>query len=133
MREALKVWAKLLGGWALSLVLSLYLTFVLQTLWNWFASPLFRIEISYWNMYGLLLITTVIKLRTASVAEGIQLVKLTTMVEACLPEDKRADTMRLTEESTTAKLLRPAFIDGITMVSATVWLLIGFGVHTFLM
>jgi hypothetical protein len=114
-------------------VLSLYLTFVLQTVWNWFAAPALHFDsISYWNMYGLLLITTLVRLRNSDVQEAQHILKVTTMVEACLPEARRAETMRLLEEGTVAKMLRPAVINGMRVLGAPAWLVIGFMVHTFL-
>jgi hypothetical protein len=48
---------KIAGGWVASFVVGFYITFVLQTLWNWFVTTALRVDsISYWNMYGLFLI-----------------------------------------------------------------------------
>src|SRR5260370_41019229 len=99
MKELLKESLKTLGGWCLWLVVSLYVTFVLQTLLNWFATPALHVEnISYWNMYGLVLITTVVRLRNLNIGEIQREHRTTTMLEACIPEEKRVKTMKLLEE-----------------------------------
>jgi len=50
-----KIW-DWLGALPAGLLASVYTTFVLQTLWNWFLGPaLHTPEISFWMMYGLTL------------------------------------------------------------------------------
>jgi hypothetical protein len=69
-----------------------------KMLWNWFATQAFHVEsIGYWNMCGLLLI------RNKDTGEMLFEIKVTTMLEACLPEEKRAETMRQLEEGEIAK------------------------------
>jgi hypothetical protein len=133
VKEAMKEIYKLVGGWFLGLVMSLYITFVMQTLWNWFVpSVLHADSISYWNMYGLLLIVTVVKMRNASTGEAGELYRAKIMLEACLPDEKREETMRAIEkEDIGSKMLR--YADGFKLLGATVWLAIGFAVHAFLM
>ena len=43
--------------WLVGMVVGLYTTFVLQSLWNWFATEAFHVsQISFWVMYGVVLV-----------------------------------------------------------------------------
>jgi hypothetical protein len=104
---------KFVGSTALGIVVGLYATFVLQMLWNWFATQAFHVEsIGYWNMCGLLLIASLVKARNKDTGEILFEIKVTTMLEAYLPEEKRAETMRQLEEGEIAEMFRPTAIDG---------------------
>ena len=107
--------------------MTLYITLVLQTLWNWFASPVFHSDISYWNMYGLLLIPTSFKAWSSLSPTALLDLKIAAMVEASLPEHK---TMLALEVF--SKLSNPAAVEGMRAFGATISLVVGFGVHTFL-
>ena len=49
-------WKRLGWTWTASMIVSLYTTFVLLNLWNWFITPAFNIpSLSYWQMYGITL------------------------------------------------------------------------------
>jgi hypothetical protein len=125
-----KVW-NFVGSWVARVVLSLYITFVLQMLWNWFATQAFHIEnIGYWNMFGLLLIPTLVKTKNSDTGETHLLTRVMTMVEASLPEDKREETMRQLEEGEIAKLFRPTSVDAMKALGGTFFFVVGFVVHT---
>lgn len=59
-------------GWfsLVAIIVGLYTTFVLQSLWNWFVVTAFNIpSVSYWQMYGLVLLVTLISERSPEIAE----------------------------------------------------------------
>jgi hypothetical protein len=126
---------KLVGSWCLLLAVNLYMTFVLQTMWNWFATPALHVEsISYWNMYGLVLIVLMFSARNKDSADADHWHRTLTLLEACIPDDKRAQTIRQLEEGTVSKLLLSGVItEGSKALGATVSLVVGFGIHTLLM
>jgi hypothetical protein len=129
----MKKFLKFVGSRLFGLILSLYITFVLQMLWNWFATPVFHVQsIGYWNMYGLLLIATLVRTKNSDIGETQLLVRVMTMLEACLPEEKRAETMRQLDESEVAKLFRPTAVDGMKALGTTFFLVVGLVVHSFL-
>jgi hypothetical protein len=48
---------KVMLFWLIGSVVALYRTFVIENLWNWFAASALHIpEISFWGMYGLVLL-----------------------------------------------------------------------------
>jgi hypothetical protein len=132
VEEAMKEIYKLVGAGSWGLM-NLYITFVTQTVWNWFAPSVLHVDsISYWNMHGLLLITTVVKMRNASTGQAEELFRAKIMLVACLPDEKREKTMRsLAEADIGGAMLR--YADAFRLLGATVWLAMGFAVHSFLM
>jgi hypothetical protein len=120
---------KLVAGGVFGIIVSFYLTFVVQTLWNWFGQPAFHVDLSYWNMYGLLLIVNLLKMRNTDPEDAHMLFKTMTMVQACVPEEKRAAITKEFGEDEFEKWFRPAMLQGMKAVGATVWLVLGFGIH----
>jgi len=80
---------KMIGMWGIAIVVGLYTTFVLQMLWNWFAVDALRApEISYWTVYGLLLLIRLI-FEKPTLESDEKFKRLAILVEACVPQEKR--------------------------------------------
>jgi hypothetical protein len=75
----------------LSLIIHLYTTLVLTILWNWFVVPALHVsDISFWLMYGLVLIVSLFSNPGDQTFEADRRTKsLMTAIEACIPEDSR--------------------------------------------
>jgi hypothetical protein len=71
-------------------LISLYTTFVLKNLWNWFATGALHLpEISFWVMYGLVLIIGMFTSDFGDLDHERRFKVLATALDACVPEDKR--------------------------------------------
>ena len=68
----------------------LYTTFVLMILWNWFVTPTFHTsEMSFWAMFGLLLLVRLVKDDYYERAQDeSRWKKLLVMVQAAIPVEK---------------------------------------------
>jgi hypothetical protein len=70
----------------MQLIIALYMPFVVQILWNWFAAPALHLgSISYWNMFGLLLIIIVVMIRNSTISEAHHIQRVIILLEASLP------------------------------------------------
>ena len=57
--------------WVIGRIVSLYTTFVLQSLWNWFVVSIFHLApIHYWEMFALLLLVGLLTERLESEDPG---------------------------------------------------------------
>jgi hypothetical protein len=85
---------------AVGMVVQLYTTFVLVSLWGWFVTTAFHVPtISFWVMYGLVLFVGLFSDPTKTDFEvGLQLKALVLMVEACVPEEQRVDIKEKLED-----------------------------------
>lgn len=122
----------LLGVWGIAVVAGLYTTFVLQVLWNWFAvAALHAPEISYWTMYGLLLLLRLVFQKpTFEIDEKFK--RLTMIVSACVPDEKREELqeeLKAEDDDLAAKL--GGLVVG-EVVATSLALGLGFVVHSFL-
>lgn len=124
-----KKWAIL---WSVSVVVGLYTTFVVQMLWNWFAvGALHASELSYWTMFGLVMLVKTVFRRDDSKDEA-EYKRLVMIMDACIPEDKRADVKSEIEaEEKTAPVTLGLMILGQVMDNSLT-LGLGWAVHTFL-
>jgi hypothetical protein len=87
--ESLKkfVWAALAG-----VAVNLYRTFVIQTLWNWFVVPTFKIgEISFLPMFGLVLLISIMRGWATDSPNELEWKMATHMLNACVPIEKREE------------------------------------------
>jgi hypothetical protein len=79
-------------SWVARVVVGLYTTFVLQSLWNWFVTKALNVpEISYWPMYGILMVIAIC-LERNTLHEAYRWECMTTMVYDSIPDEKRAKT-----------------------------------------
>ena len=128
---------KLAVSWCFSVAVALYTTFVLQNLWNWYAVRAFHAsEVSFWLMYGLVLMIGMLS-QSNEQTMSYQLKPLYTVAEALassLPEEKREELAAALKDQTTGFgfwLEIGSLIFG-KLVGATVVLVVGWTVHTFL-
>ncbi len=133
MREAWKYVGEMIYTWCRWVGVTFYLTLVLQILWNWFVITAFHLdEIGYWNMYGLVLLISVVSVRTLETSPAQQWLETKMLLEACVPEGTRAETLRAIEKAKMSDGTQNALTDGLKLFMATVALFFGWVVHTFL-
>jgi hypothetical protein len=117
----------------LGLVSGLYTTFVLTILWNWFVVPAFHLsEISFWMTYGLVLVFNLFRdPGERTLADEQEQEALTTMLEACVPQDRKEYVKEQLESQAKSiwKLMGVSLFS--QMVGNTIALGIGFVVHVF--
>ena len=125
-------WKTVVGMWGIVIVVGLYTTFVLQTLWNWFAVPAFHApEISYWTIYGLLMLAHLI-IDKPTFENDERLKRLAIIVSACVPDEKKEEleeALKADDDDATFKL--GTFIFG-QVVGSSVAVVLGFVIHLFL-
>lgn len=125
-------WKKMGIVFGLGVVISFYTTFVVQSLWNWFAVPSLNApQISYWTTYGLVLLIRLFSERDDFKDLEISN-RLAMMIEACVPEEKREELNEqlLAEDKALAGRLGGGVLGEAFGVSFT--LALGWAVHTFL-
>lgn len=72
------------------LLVGLYTTFVLENLWNWFVTQAFQLPmISFWVMYGLVLIISMLKEKSRDLDQEISFKGFGILLDACVPEHLR--------------------------------------------
>ena len=132
-----KYMGKFLGAWLIGSILSLYTTFVIMNLWNWFASPALHVpEISFWGMFGLVLLVGLF-------AEGHQIAEeagwknMIAVLIASVPDDRREEVASRIEEYANEKLKVEIWLEAASKafsrcVGNTLVLGLGFVVHIFL-
>ena len=124
-----KKWAIL---WGTSLVVGLYTTFVMQMLWNWFAvGALHASEVSYWMMFGLVMLVRTVFPGDDSKHEA-RYKRLVTIMDACIPEDKRADVKSEIESEEKSVPFTLGFMILGQVMDNSLTLGLGWAVHTFL-
>jgi hypothetical protein len=122
---------KMLLGWAVGSAISLYTAFVLQNLWNWFGVPAFHLsQISFWVMYGLVLIVGIFA--EGKQAERRQFKVLATMIDFCVPSEKREEADDQIKHFTREAKLDDVLSVGVRLASNSFALVIGWVVHVFL-
>jgi hypothetical protein len=115
-----------------ALIGNLYLTFVLQNLWNWFVSEAFHVsQISFWVLYGLVLMvrTFVTEERPE---EQRKFRSLEIAIDACIPRDKREFVEKHLQEQKEAVWAEAGIAAFSDFIGNTISLGIGWGVHIFL-
>jgi len=117
----------------LGLIVHLYTTFVLTLLWNWFVTIAFHVaEISFWLMYGLVLIVQLFQNPSdRHFAEEQLWGRLTIMVDACVPDEHRDFVKEQLEEQQSAMWTQVGTGLLGRIASSTVTLGIAFVVHVF--
>src|ERR1700681_3164909 len=93
-------WKKMGIAFGISVVVNFYTTFVVRSLWNWFAVPSFSVpQISYWTTYGLVLLIRLLFDKNTTYKDQEIFGRLGMMIDACVPEEKREElTEQLLEE-----------------------------------
>jgi hypothetical protein len=125
-------WKKLVGTWGIAMVVGLYTTFVLQTLWNWFAvQALNAPAVSYWAMYGLMmLIHLVFEKPPFEMDKKFKLISI--VVDACVPDDKRHDVNELLKQEEEGLVPELMGMIGGQAFGNTFTLGLGWAIHQFL-
>ena len=127
---------KLLWAFPIGIVVSLYTTFVIQNLWNWFAVPAFHVpEISFWGIYGLVLLVSLLAEGPKSgekFAAEQRWKNIYHVLDACIPADKKEGVMELIKEENEGVWINVGIEVFQKIVSNTLTLLVGWGVHVFL-
>lgn len=116
--------------------MALYTTFVVQNLWNWFATSAFHVnEISFWGIYGLILLISALTDHPERKSTEHAKWKLTmTVLELCVPDAKRKEFDELIEAETKGVgfwVEAGSQIFG-QLVGNTLLLMLGFVVHVLL-
>lgn len=130
MKELRKLPTMILVG----LLVGLYTTFVLENLWNWFATQALHLPvISFWIMYGLVLIISMFKENFSDIDQEISFKGFGILLDACVPEHlKESVSAKLEDlqEGIWGEIVLKVFAK---IFSATCTLVIGWAVHTFLL
>lgn len=126
---------KTLWIWGIGVIVGFYATFVLQSLWNWFAVPALQVPpIGYWLMFGLNFFVGLMLERSE---QGDQLKQdqhwnlAMTVLDACVPDGKQAEL----RESVEREADRGMWVMVLSLIvgrilSNTFALGVGWAVHT---
>lgn len=118
--------------WMIGAVISLYTTFVLQNLWNWFVTEAFHLsQVSFWVMYGLVLVVGMFS-DDLRFDENQQFKALATALDACIPEEKREWVNEQLDTQTKFVWLEAGSAAFGRLVGTTFTLLVAWVVHVFL-
>jgi hypothetical protein len=75
--------------WIFGLLVGFYTTFVIQSLWNWFAVPAFHVqEASYWLIYGINMLFHLIT-ESYTLPDEQRWKRAFIFLDACVQEPKR--------------------------------------------
>jgi hypothetical protein len=136
MKKAIPV---LVIGSIVGSIVGLYTTFLIENLWNWFATSAFHVpEMSFWGMYGLVLLVGLFTTEVPrSVYDDPQWKGMLIILEACVPDDKRemvTDELKDQIENTMwTDVVVQSFSTSVgKLVGNTFVLVLGWAVHTFL-
>jgi hypothetical protein len=123
------IWLFLAG-----MVGSLYTTFVVQCLWNWFVVAAFHTtEISFWVMYGLIMLLRLFASeQDLEIAEEQRWTNLFTLLEYCVPSEFREEAMNQVKEKVEGMWVEFGAAAFGKLVGNTITLALGFCVHAFL-
>lgn len=117
--------------WGAALLVGLYTTLVLESLWNWFAVPsLHAPELSYWAVYGLQLMIGLLSQGSAlSEIEQKTQELLLTVLDFCIPEDRMEEARQAIEHQEQSAWVTAGFSILHRVAGNTLTLAIGFSVH----
>jgi hypothetical protein len=125
-------WKKWATTWAVAIVVGFYTTFVLKTLWNWFAVPSLHVsEVSFWMMYGIsMLVSTVVSRNDAPDEERFK--RLAILINACVPEHKREEVREDIDTEEAGVFGRAGIAIAGKVLDNSLTLGVGWAVHMFL-
>jgi hypothetical protein len=114
------------------LIISLYRTFVLQNLWNWFATKALNAKpLVYWETYGLnMVVSLLFSRRAADEAQESRWTLAFTALAALLPDERKSLLAEETNESN--KLATAVTVMFQEFMNATFALVLGWFVYWFL-
>jgi hypothetical protein len=120
-------------NFGLSFAVGFYTAFVLTMLWDWFVTEAFHVsEISYWNMYGLVLIFRLLRPTDEAAVYEQKWERLMKIVESCIPEEKRMETLKEIDKDSLGMNAQLMIANATGLIGSTVTLIIGWFVHTIL-
>jgi hypothetical protein len=118
------------------ILVSLYTTFVVQNLWNWFVIPAFHVEsISFWGMYGLILVVGLLaagQQREQEAADDKMWTILFQVLIHCVPEGRTEPVKAIIDEQRTTIWAAAAEAASSRLIGSTITFGIGWLVHIFL-
>jgi hypothetical protein len=127
---------KLLWAFPIGIVISLYTTFIIQNLWNWFVVPAFHVaEISFWGIFGLVLLVNLLAEGQKSgdkFATEQRWKNIGHVLDACIPPEKMESVRELVEAENEGMWLNLGIEAFGKIVGNTLTLLVGWVVHMFL-
>lgn len=134
MKEILKpVMRTLTIAFFITPLISLYTTLVLKNLWNWFATEALHLpEISFWVMYGLVLIIGMLTANDGGIEQEYAFKAFGVALDACVPEDKKECVSEQLEDLQKGIWSDIGWKLFSRILGATCTLGIGWAVHTFL-
>ena len=113
-------------------LMSLYTTFVLMNLWNWFAIEALHLpEISFWVMFGLVLMIGMFTATSTNKEQEYSFKALSIAIDACIPEDKRQSVNEELKQNQEGIWVDLFFTVISRVAGATFTLVLGWVVHTF--
>ncbi len=114
-------------------VVALYTTFVIQNLWNWYATSALHVaEVPFWGMYGLVLLIGLFRGKNPDVIAEKRWKDTIIALDACIPDVKRQAVNKQIEELTQGFLLEQGMHVFEVLIGNTFVLVLGYGVHVFL-
>jgi hypothetical protein len=118
---------------AVAYAVGFYTTFVVQTLWNWFAVKAFNApSVSYWEMYGVTMLLSLLLARDGEDAENKQRWNAAFMVlDACVPADKREELLAQLKAEKDEEWQKVGSLVFAKAPGNTFALVIGWAVYTF--
>jgi ACR3 family arsenite efflux pump ArsB len=117
--------------YGIALVVGLYTTFVVQSLWNWFAVKAFNVpSVSYWEMYGLTMLLGLLLARDGEQDE--QNWKTAFLIlDVCVPQEKRDELVEELKARNEGLWLELGLVVFGKAVGNSLTLAIGWAVYTF--
>jgi hypothetical protein len=115
-------------------LISLYTTFVLKNLWNWFATEALHLpEIPFWVMFGLVLMIGMFTAKPEDIEQKYTFKAFGAALDACVPSDQKDWVREQFEEQQQGIWVEIALMPIIRILGATFTLGVGWAVHTFLL
>lgn len=115
--------------YTVSMGVALYTTFVLTVLWGWFVVPAFHVApISFWVMYGLTMLIALLRSHADIEADHRHKI-VATMLDACVPTEKRGDVMEQLAEFKDQLWYEAGWAVFGQIITNTITLGVGFAVH----
>jgi hypothetical protein len=118
--------------WVVGTAVGLYNAFIVQQFWNWFAAAAFHVPtVSYWAMYGLLLLLGLVFERE-EFADEWRWQSLAIWMDLCVPAEKQQALNEALEQQVDGMWVAIGFKVFGKLLGNTATLAVGWGVHVFL-
>jgi len=118
--------------WLVFVVVGLYTAFVLQSLWNWFVVGSLNVSsISFWSMYGVVLIVGVFR-EKQELSGDVRWERTLKILDYCVPQEKRYQLDEWLKEQSEGVFGRAWTFVWEKVFGNTVTLGLGWVIHSFL-